>query len=537
MSFNVEAETASLMGEHKTSRMRLEGAIKRLASGSKVQGGQANVVTLSKVNQLNSEAAKIRIQVKGIQTRTTWLQIASEHLQNIHQTISEMKDLTIKASGSVANPNDYMVWDSQFQEMKSRISEIVDGFSGSKMPQASFNGQSLLMDFAPILAFDAGISQEVANFDDFNLYTGYKNEAFVELPLLHGSDKVPIEGLPQAGSVSDITLATSASDAEEKYRGWKLQVLSGTGVGQEATVLTYNGATKVATFEQDLGIALDSTSKYILSPPTPPRVDSMYIGTAVSGSTSSMILPQDASGIDGIYKGMTLVVRDGTGFRESAVIDSYDALTREVTFQTPLATALDNTSEFAIISSNHNYNLDDLVGEKTITFASNIWGADNYRLERLAEDVQSFVPVTQEEKDYRAENGIANTVLEPQTDAEKLERRRLNIFDPVYGNIATKEGAMKMLDQLENATSQLSVMITRADAKIGNLKNQYNLFQDKLLAQQEGLKAIDEVNVAGAVMEVEQQNLTQEIILPQLMQRVSATFSGLNRLLQNQGRL
>jgi flagellin-like hook-associated protein FlgL len=525
-----------LSREGKSSGLKLNDAIKKITSGSQMEGTAPSIVQFEKVNTLKSASSNIRIKLNGIQARTTWFQIAKSHLQVIHETVSEMKELSIKAASSVANPTDYRIWNDQFTEMKERISEVVDGFSGQKSPIAGFNSEPLLLNFTPITDLDGNISTELARKDDFNLFTNYQNDAFNTLPLSDGEDKLPLNGVAVNGSVSTITLDTAASAEEEKYLDWKVSIMAGTGVGQEAQILNYDATTRIATFKEDLTVPLDNTSKYVISPPQPLYVNSKYIGTAESGSTTTLELPQEASVIEDAYKGMRVIIRSGSGARQEGIVESYSADNHTVTFQTPLTTAIDNTSEFIIVSDKKNRFLDDLASDGELKFASYVWGADNGRIARLNDDIETFVPVTQEEIDYRAANSIPDTDLDPQTDEEKKERRRLNIFDPEYGTIQTQQGAMRMLGQLENASNQLSLLLTRADAKVGNLSNQYNLLQENLLSQQEALDVIDRVDIAEAIVEMEELSLTQELILPQLMQRITETYKGLNRLLQNQGK-
>ncbi|MCH1429270.1 MAG: hypothetical protein L7U87_00780 [Chlamydiales bacterium] len=536
MPNNMNLSVSTLNKESKSTLLKLNDAIKKLGSGSKLQGKTPSIVQYERVNVLNTEASDIRVKLNGIQARSTWFQIARTYVQVLHETVSEMKELSIKASSSVASPNDYQIWNGQFGEMKARISEVVDGFSGQKAPIAAFNSEPLLLNFAPIVDLEGNVSTELARKDDFNLFTNYKNEAFNDLPLLDGEDKQPLNGIATNGSVSTMVLDTTSSLEEEKYLDWQVNIIAGTGVGQQAEILSYDASTRTVTFKEDLATAPDSTSKYIVTPPSPHYVSSKFIGTAESGSTTTLELPQEASGIEDIYKGMKVVIRGGTGERQVGIVDSYSADNRTITFQTELSTALDNTSEFVLVSGGKNRFLDDLASDGDLKFASYVWGADNSRLARLNEDIETFVPITQEEIDYREANGIPDTFLDPLTDEEKKERRRLNIFDPEYGVIDSQPSALRMLDQLENASNQLSILLTRVDAKVGNLNNQFHLLQDNLIAQQEGLEAIDRVDVAEAIVEKEGLSITQELILPQLMQRVTDTYKGLNRLLQNQGR-
>lgn len=76
-------------------------------------------------------------------------------------------------------------------------------------------------------------------------------------------------GTAQAGGASSITLDAGASATDGRYVGYGCFLYGGTGggvrgVGQERTIVAYNGTTKVATLAQAWGTAPDNTSKFML---------------------------------------------------------------------------------------------------------------------------------------------------------------------------------------------------------------------------------------------------------------------------------
>lgn len=73
----------------------------------------------------------------------------------------------------------------------------------------------------------------------------------------------------QAGASTTITLDASASAVDGRYVGYGIYLYGGTGggirgVGQERTIVAYNGTTKVVTVAQAWGTNPDNTSKYML---------------------------------------------------------------------------------------------------------------------------------------------------------------------------------------------------------------------------------------------------------------------------------
>jgi hypothetical protein len=77
--------------------------------------------------------------------------------------------------------------------------------------------------------------------------------------LLLGS---PLTGSATAGSATTLTLAAGASAVDQAYKGMRLDVTSGTGSGQYATIRDYVGATKVATFNETLATPLAASTGY-----------------------------------------------------------------------------------------------------------------------------------------------------------------------------------------------------------------------------------------------------------------------------------
>lgn len=69
-------------------------------------------------------------------------------------------------------------------------------------------------------------------------------------------------GTSQAGGASTITLAAGASAVDGAYNGMTVRITGGTGINQERKVLSYVGATKIATVSVAWTTAPDATSTY-----------------------------------------------------------------------------------------------------------------------------------------------------------------------------------------------------------------------------------------------------------------------------------
>lgn len=90
-------------------------------------------------------------------------------------------------------------------------------------------------------------------------------------PLLRGAGwaetllAAPVTGTAQAGGANSVTLAAGASAVDDFYNGGYITLTGGTGSGQSALILDYNGTTKAATVGPAWTINPDATSLYSIA--------------------------------------------------------------------------------------------------------------------------------------------------------------------------------------------------------------------------------------------------------------------------------
>ena len=93
-------------------------------------------------------------------------------------------------------------------------------------------------------------------------------------------------GTAQAGGANTITLNSGASTYTNYYNSMTVTITSGTGSGQSANIVSYNGTTKVATVDANWSTQPTSSSVYSLSIPlrnSPASTSSRYT-TYITGS-------------------------------------------------------------------------------------------------------------------------------------------------------------------------------------------------------------------------------------------------------------
>jgi len=98
--------------------------------------------------------------------------------------------------------------------------------------------------------------------------------------------KVLETGTAQAGGANTITLNSGASTYTDYYKSMTVTITGGTGSGQSANVISYNGTTKVATVDANWSTQPNNTSVYSLGIPlrTSPASTTSRYTTFITGS-------------------------------------------------------------------------------------------------------------------------------------------------------------------------------------------------------------------------------------------------------------
>lgn len=459
MTSRVNADTARLFNQYKTTIRQIQKTVEQLSTGQRIVDPGDGVSGFERSEKLSIDRASELVKMDAIQSRLSWYGTSNTYLTEIREIATKMSELSMHALSGATSAEDLDILDDEFQTMKSRISQIVDGEGGARLPHGTYGDVPFFLDFSPGIVLSTLQQGDGLTDKAVNLYTGFNHEGFPTLPLLTASD------------------------------------LNTTGI-----------------------------------PQTTPK----YTGTASAGSTTTITLPETASSIDNVYQNMVVSITGGTGNGQTATIASYNGTTRVATLTAAVGTALDNTSQFSIDSNLPNYTLTDLGGRTSVRFASHVWGADNYRIDHLDAADPDFKALTAQERDFRTANSISSTDLDPRTYEEKIARRKLNIFDPEFGNLQSKENASRMFDQLGRAIDQISIFITREDSKAESLKQQYDFFVEIRNRQDVAIKNFSGVEFPKAAATLEQLTVAHGMIF-ELASRLSDNFGLLNDLVSNRG--
>lgn len=158
-------------------------------------------------------------------------------------------------------------------------------------------------------------------------------------------------GTAQAGTTNTITLDANASSADQFYTHERIEIVGGTGDGQQAIVTNYNGTTKVATVAPPWGVTPDATSRFQISPAlchAETSSDTIKIGLAVAATATTITLDSLASSVDDYYNGDIVVLDKGTGAGQRRMVSDYNGTTKVATLSVAWTTTPDTTSEYVV---------------------------------------------------------------------------------------------------------------------------------------------------------------------------------------------
>ncbi|MBN4066577.1 hypothetical protein JYU14_00645 [Simkania negevensis] len=544
MVLKINAEHSAFLQQFKRLDIRLSSSAEQLSSGKRLIRPGTDPVDFERVRNLNSDIASQLASSRSLQIRNSWYSAGVSYLTHVRELLTSMSELAMRGSSAILTTNDYKSIDAQFQQAKEGISALIDGRGGAGEAAGIFNDLPLFVGFSPDVALGDPQLAEAATQNSIALYTGLGQAGFSTMALIEQGKALAVSAVPAfggtalAGTTTTLSLPTSASTQNDAYAGLELITTGGSGAGQRATIIGYDGTTRVATIETKSGNPLSTSlnvgTQFVIAPP---YATASLNGTATAGSASSITLDDNAAFFDNVYVGMELFANGGAGSGQQAVIISYDAVTRTAAIAKatggPLDTSLGAGTEYTILSSQENVGLVAIGDNAAVRFAEQVWGADNDRSDLLFEPY-TFRSITEEERNFRQANTIPNTNLDPQTNEEKLQRRERNIFDSEFGRVDTQEKAKTMFSQTLRAIDQIAILITKEAAKSEVMIKEFERFQQANDWSETGAGAFDGLDIAESIVSF-QELTTAHAMVSELAVRLSETFGKLNELVRNKG--
>jgi hypothetical protein len=164
-----------------------------------------------------------------------------------------------------------------------------------------------------------------------------------------GGEPVDVEpdATAQAGGTANtIVLEAASSSTTNAYVPMLVELTSGTGAPATATIIAYNGTTKVATVDRNWpGSYPNATTHYKLTASSSSSL--AHTGLAQTGGAASITLSTEAPSTSGITGWVVLL--SGTGSPDTQEISAYDGATKVLTVASWTGASPDGTTYYALV--------------------------------------------------------------------------------------------------------------------------------------------------------------------------------------------
>ena len=253
---NIGAGRAHRLLEDSTSK--LNGALSRLASGSKIVEPQDDAAGLAVATKFNAAISRNDAVQNNLSSALSYSQTQDGFLQKVSKALDRMSELMTLSSDATKSTNDKTNYLTEFTDLKNYISDI-----GTK----DFNGVSL---------FD-GTNMAVTKDSDANVWS-------LNATALNGADLVSViaSGFVVTSTLATMTTAIESVSTHRAQIGANIQRLQLTN--EQVGILNENLAASVSRIT-DVDVASESTrfAKYNIL---------VQSGTAMLAQAN--LLPQNA---------------------------------------------------------------------------------------------------------------------------------------------------------------------------------------------------------------------------------------------------
>lgn len=218
INYNVSAMIANNALKRNDSKLSL--ALERLSSGYKINNAKDNPAGLAISRRMNAQIKGLDIAGDNTTNGISVIEIADGALNEVHDILQRMNELSIKGAHEVLSDGDRKMIDEEFQALKEEIQRISD--------TTQFNGQNLLD----------------GSFD----MKGYTNNEAVKIDYYD-------ESVPYGKYSMDITPAWDAEGKLTDATTVTLKDENGTDLSAQITVGVYNDEVTL-TAAQDFEIRM-----------------------------------------------------------------------------------------------------------------------------------------------------------------------------------------------------------------------------------------------------------------------------------------
>lgn len=173
--------------------------------------------------------------------------------------------------------------------------------------------------------------------DTFTVSNDFRKIGILKNPLLEDDSQATALDYDQSVKLTFGSVSGTVFETDE--------VVEGSVSGARGAVLDWNSTTKVLRLVETLGTFVPGET---VVGADASGVLSFFTGTAASGTTTTIVLPNTASSVADTYNGHTIKIISGTGAGQIRKIASYVGVTRTATVETAFSPAPASNSVFHI---------------------------------------------------------------------------------------------------------------------------------------------------------------------------------------------
>ncbi len=196
LRINTNVTALNSLRQMNSTRMGLDKALERLASGSRINHAGDDAAGLAISENLRAQIRGLRQAKRNAQDGISLIQVSEGGLNEVGNILIRMRELAIQAASDTIGDNERGFTDREFQSLKQEIDRISN--------ITNFNGTPLLNGKAGILEFQVG-TQNNPLLDRIS-YNGERADASVESLKLGGESVASKPGAQMTLEVLDEAL-------------------------------------------------------------------------------------------------------------------------------------------------------------------------------------------------------------------------------------------------------------------------------------------------------------------------------------------
>ena len=131
---NTNTSAYNTYRSYGSSQASLEKNIERLSSGLRINRAADDTAGQAITQRMKNQALGMRQAVRNSQQATNYLQTAEGGLNEIHGTLSRMRELAVQSASDNLNSNDRVSLELEYQQLMNEVSRVANSTTYNNMP-------------------------------------------------------------------------------------------------------------------------------------------------------------------------------------------------------------------------------------------------------------------------------------------------------------------------------------------------------------------------------------------------------------------